>query len=64
MSFIVGLLQRPFSLAPTEDEDPFPSLSGFHDFEPRLEFDDAEIIEEDLSERKNLWAYKGEPSKT
>ena len=26
-------------------EDPYPSLSGFHDHEPKLEFDDAELLE-------------------
>jgi len=26
-------------------EDPYPSLSGYHDYEPQLEFDDAELLE-------------------
>ena len=26
-------------------DDPYPSLSGFHDYEPQLEFDDAELLE-------------------
>jgi len=26
-------------------EDPYPSLSGLHDHEPKLEFDDAELLE-------------------
>jgi len=26
-------------------EDPYPSLSDFHDYEPQLEFDDAELLE-------------------
>jgi len=28
-----------------DSEDPYPSLSGYHDFEPQLEFDDAELLE-------------------
>lgn len=26
-----------------ESEDPYPSLSDFHDYEPNLEFDDTEL---------------------
>ena len=26
-------------------EDPYPSLSDYHDYEPGLEFDDAELFE-------------------
>jgi len=26
-----------------EGEDPYPSLSDFHDYEPQLEFDDTEL---------------------
>ena len=26
-------------------DDPYPSLSGYHDYEPQLEFDDAELLE-------------------
>ena len=29
-----------------DSEDPYPSLSGFHDHEPKLEFDDAELLEQ------------------
>ena len=32
-------------LVPCEGEDPYPSLSDFHDYEPQLEFDDAELLE-------------------
>ena len=28
-----------------DGDSPFPSLSGFHDYEPQLEFDDAELLE-------------------
>merc|ERR1712130_267890 len=28
-----------------EGESPYPSLSGYHDYEPQLEFDDAELLE-------------------
>jgi len=31
--------------APYEAEDPYPSLSDYHDYEPQLEFDDAELLE-------------------
>ena len=45
---------KDFSLeylsAPYEGEDPFPSLSGFHDYEPQLEFDDAELLERKLED--------------
>jgi len=27
-----------------EPDDPYPSLSEFHDYEPNLEFDDSEIV--------------------
>jgi len=27
----------------TSEEDPYPSLSDFHDYEPQLEFDDSEL---------------------
>lgn len=30
---------------PYEVEDPYPSLSDYHDYEPQLEFDDAELLE-------------------
>jgi len=30
---------------PYDGESPYPSLSGFHDYEPQLEFDDAELLE-------------------
>lgn len=28
---------------PNDSEDPYPSLSDFHDYEPNLEFDDTEL---------------------
>ncbi|RZF35173.1 hypothetical protein LSTR_LSTR012378 [Laodelphax striatellus] len=28
---------------PNEHEDPYPSLSDYHDYEPNLEFDDTEL---------------------
>lgn len=27
----------------TEGEEPYPSLSDYHDYEPNLEFDDTEL---------------------
>ncbi len=29
-----------------ESEDPYPSLSDYHDYEPQLEFDDSELLEQ------------------
>ncbi|CAG0881552.1 unnamed protein product [Darwinula stevensoni] len=29
-----------------EGEEPFPSLSDFHDYEPNLEFDDTEVVQQ------------------
>ena len=37
---------------PYEGESPFPSLSGFHDYEPQLEFDDAELLERKQEEEQ------------
>ena len=45
-----------FRAAPYDGEDPYPSLSGYHDYEPQLEFDDSELLEqkpeEELGQRK------------
>ena len=27
-------------------EDPYPSLSDFHDYEPNLEFDDSDLLQQ------------------
>ena len=40
LSFLVSA--APYS---GECEDPYPSLSDYHDYEPQLEFDDAELLE-------------------
>ena len=52
--FSIWKVLKDFSLeylsAPYEGEDPFPSLSGFHDYEPQLEFDDAELLERKLED--------------
>jgi hypothetical protein len=29
-----------------DSEDPYPSLSDYHDYEPQLEFDDSELLEQ------------------
>lgn len=29
--------------AANDNEDPYPSLSDYHDYEPNLEFDDTEL---------------------
>jgi hypothetical protein len=31
------------STVSNEHEDPYPSLSDYHDYEPNLEFDDTEL---------------------
>ena len=35
-----------FFLGLDEGEEPFPSLSDFHDYEPNLEFDDTEVVQQ------------------
>ena len=30
----------------TDVEDPYPSLSDFHDYEPNLEFDDSDLLQQ------------------
>lgn len=37
-----------------DNEDPYPSLSDFHDYEPNLEFDDTEL-EQAASTGKNYY---------
>eukprot|EP00092_Neocalanus_flemingeri_P033272 GFUD01036183.1.p1 GENE.GFUD01036183.1~~GFUD01036183.1.p1 ORF type:complete len:520 (+),score=159.53 GFUD01036183.1:131-1690(+) len=44
-------LSNPATGAPYEGEDPYPSLSGYHDYEPQLEFDDAELLEQKPEEQ-------------
>jgi len=39
-----------------ESEDPYPSLSDFHDYEPNLEFDDTEL-EQAVSTGNSLFHY-------
>jgi len=48
-------LINPTTTAPYEAEDPYPSLSDYHDYEPQLEFDDAELLE-----RKPEEGFEGE----
>ena len=31
-------------------DDPYPSLSDFHDYEPNLEFDDSDLLNSQHSE--------------
>jgi len=40
------------ALAAYDAESPYPSLSGFHDYEPQLEFDDAELLERKQEEQE------------
>lgn len=32
-----------FTAGQNDHEDPYPSLSDYHDYEPNLEFDDTEL---------------------
>ena len=40
-----------------EGDSPFPSLSGFHDYEPQLEFDDAELLERKEEEEEGEYFF-------
>ena len=40
MSLFVYFFSAPYG---TDCEDPYPSLSDFHDYEPQLEFDDSDL---------------------
>ena len=35
-----------YYLGTYETEDPYPSLSDYHDYEPGLEFDDSELLDQ------------------
>ena len=39
-----------------DTEDPYPSLSDFHDYEPNLEFDDTEL-EQVASTGKHIFSF-------
>ena len=46
-----------------DSEDPYPSLSDYHDYEPQLEFDDSELLEqkpEDLGD-EGEWIVRTRP---
>lgn len=45
---------------PYEAEDPYPSLSDYHDYEPQLEFDDAELLERKPEEEFGAEEYEEE----
>eukprot|EP00092_Neocalanus_flemingeri_P081148 GFUD01101298.1.p1 GENE.GFUD01101298.1~~GFUD01101298.1.p1 ORF type:complete len:513 (+),score=127.65 GFUD01101298.1:114-1652(+) len=49
-----GKMINPATGAPYEAEDPYPSLSGYHDYEPQLEFDDAELLEQKEYEDEDI----------
>ena len=38
-------MNNTFTMIEFKVEDPYPSLSDYHDYEPGLEFDDAELFE-------------------
>ena len=38
-----------------DTEDPYPSLSDFHDYEPNLEFDDTELEQATAATGKLSW---------
>jgi len=41
-----------------ETEDPYPSLSDYHDYEPGLEFDDSELLDQKPdTEGKQIYCY-------
>lgn len=42
LTFLI-ILNYFFTVAVTDSEEPFPSLSDYHDYEPNLEFDDTEL---------------------
>jgi hypothetical protein len=39
----INILFVIISVAMTDNEEPYPSLSDYHDYEPNLEFDDTEL---------------------
>lgn len=43
-----------------ESEDPYPSLSDYHDYEPQLEFDDSELLEQKPEDLGNEDEEEGE----
>jgi len=47
-----GMLRPTTVSGAYEPDDPYPSLSGFHDYEPGLEFDDAELLEQKPEEEE------------
>lgn len=38
-------------------EDPYPSLSDFHDYEPNLEFDDSDLLQQKHPENDDGMTY-------
>ena len=44
MNCYFGFLSYFFGVGGHEPEDPYPSLSDYHDYEPNLEFDDTELV--------------------
>ena len=41
-----------------ETEDPYPSLSDYHDYEPGLEFDDSELLDQKPdTEGKQIYSF-------
>jgi hypothetical protein len=40
---VFALLIVLFLYTANDNEDPYPSLSDYHDYEPNLEFDDTEL---------------------
>ena len=41
-TFFIILFSAPYN---ADCEDPYPSLSDFHDYEPNLEFDDSDLLQ-------------------
>lgn len=45
----------------TDDDEPLPSLSDFHDYEPNLEFDDSELTHPPLT--NGMYCTRTSPKK-
>lgn len=45
------------AVAPNDHEEPYPSLSDYHDYEPNLEFDDTELLSSAVTNGKSSMLY-------
>jgi len=51
-----GTTTGPTGTTGGDGEDPYPSLSDYHDYEPNLEFDDTEL--EQVASTGNIYEKK------